>query len=699
MTPTREVYWNIEGVWLMYALLVPTLAVFAYGMYRHFRNWSLGQGGWQILLDRPWERLKGVVRYALAQTRLLQDRYSGIFHLLFFWGFVFLFIGTVVVAIHEDLKIPIMQGPFYLWFQSLTLDVFGALATIGILMALIKRYGLRPRRLKATEGFDDWFLLVQIFLILVTGFMLEGLRIAATNDPWGAWSPVGLATGRFLSAVGFGTPAVQEALHRFLWWFHLAIVFVFVAYIPYSKLLHLFTSPLAVYTRSLEPKGALVGINLEELEEGMTLGVRDLRGFDTKDLIDLDACTECGRCQEVCPAYAVGKPLNPKMLILDMQSQMRQIGPGLAAAAGAEGLETVPTVSTLQGLGALTEVQEQPIKIVGNAIDEETLWACTTCMACMEACPVFIEHVPKIVDLRRFEVMEEAKMPDGAAEAITGIENRGHPFRGAQASRTDWYQDLPFVQEMSQKGEAEYLFWVGCAAAFNERSQKIARSLATILHEAGVDFAVLGNEETCTGDPARRMGNEYLFEMQARQNIATFEGYGVKKIITLCPHCFNTFKNEYTAFDGHYEVVHHSEFIEELIAEGRIELRPEAKGRITFHDPCYLGRYNDIYDAPRNLLTAVGYRPVEMERSREKSFCCGAGGGRYFMEDEPGQRVNHERARQAVETGADIVGTGCPYCQLMLEDGLAAHQPEGRQVTTKDIAEIVAENMVRQREA
>lgn len=685
-TPTREVYWNIEGIWMMYVLLFPTVLIFAYGLGRRVERWLMGKP--QMRWDRPWLRLKLFLRDALAQGQVVRERYSGLAHLAFSWGFVILFLATVVVFIDEDLRIDIMHGPFYLYFQSLAVDLFGLAAIVGLTLALVYRYGVKPPRL--THGvLSDGVLVGGLLLVVVQGYLVEGLRIVATQDPWAAWSPVGYATGKLLVALGVRELPMQLSLHRFLWWFHMATAFALNAYLPYSKLMHLFVAPASILFRNLDPPGALRPMDMETAPR---LGVKALTDFGWKDLLDLDACTECGRCQDVCPAHAVGKPLNPKFFILDLQRQMRGLS-GEQAAPFLPGLAPGALVAAATAVQAPAE--DPALEVIGNSIDPETVWSCTTCYACVEACPVEIEHVSKIIDLRRYQVMEEAAIDETPQQALQGIEDRGHPFRGAQAGRTDWYRDLPYVKEMAETGPVDYLFWVGCAVALNERNQATARALARILHAAGVEFAVLGEEESCTGDPARRMGNEYLFETMARQNIETLNRYQVKRIVTTCPHCFNTFKNEYGAFGGEYEVIHHSQLIEQLLAEGRITLkRPLDRSRITFHDPCYLGRYNNVYDAPRAVIDAVGGEQVEMGRNRQKSFCCGAGGGRYFMDDRPGQRVNVERSRQALATGAQVVGTACPFCMLMMEDGVrTAAQEAGRSEApdVKDIAELVAE--------
>ncbi len=659
--PTREVYWNIHHVWVMYALLIPTLLIFGYGMYRRYRMWRRGRPSserWDDVIPR----MKALLLDVLAHRRMLRETYSGLSHWALFWGFVILFIGTLVVMIHEDFHIRIMQGAFYLYFQSLALDLFGLMALLGICLLVAKRYVLRPARLHRNvperEGAhrqrpgEDVVLLLLIVLILITGFLIEGLRIAATQDPWGRWSPVGWLLAQAFQA--HMEVATLRGVHRFLWWFHLILTFGFIAWLPYTKLRHLFTAAANVYLRPLEPAGAR--LKPLELESSGTLGVARIEDFTWKDLLDLDACTECGRCQQECPATATEKPLSPKTLILDLREAMSR------------------------------ESGESPL-LVGSFIREETLWSCTTCLACTQACPVFIEHVPKIVNLRRYLVMEEARLPEFMAEALRSLEDRGHPFRGTTFSRSEWYRDLP-VKPIAEGGEGEWVLWVGCASALNERNQRVVQALARLLHKAGVRFTLLGTEERCTGDPARRIGNEYLFEQLARENIRRLNAYGVTKIVTPCPHCFNCLKHEYPQLGGHYEVVHHSQLLAELVKAGRLRPRPSLMQAVTYHDPCYLGRYNGVYEAPREIIRACARGPfAEMERCRERTFCCGAGGGLMWME-ELGRRINHERAEQALRTGAEMVAVACPFCLIMLEDGLKA-QAAGQAVSVRDIAEVL----------
>jgi Fe-S oxidoreductase/nitrate reductase gamma subunit len=659
MAPTREIYWNISAVWVMYALLVPTLLISGYGFYLRYRLWRLGKP--EQRFDHTVQRLKQLLVYAFGQRRVLKNAFAGLFHTLIFFGFAILFIGTLVVVIHEDFGFHIMQGNFYLLFQSLALDLFGLLSILGALIALYHRYLLRPQRLH--NKWQDANILVLLLAILLTGFLIEGLRIVATADPWANWSPVGLATGKLVSAL-LSSEALRS-LHLFLWWFHLLLVFGFIAWIPYSKLLHIFTSPANIYFRSLEAKGGMLKpINTETAE---SFGVKSIDQMTWKDLLDLDACTECGRCQDACPAFSTGKPLSPKSFILDLRHIL-------------DGNGSRPVIRGMQG------ASEDPL--IGRVISEETLWSCTTCMACMEACPVFIEHVPKIVDMRRHLVMEEGRFPDTMQRALRSLEARGHPYPGASASRIDWYQGLD-VKILSDSEPADYLYWVGCSTALNPRNQKTARAFVRLLQRAGVDFAILGQEERCSGDPARRIGNEYLFETLARRNIELLESRKVRKIITTCPHCFNTLQNEYRQFGARFEVFHHSQILAEFINDGRLRPAAGLDQQVTFHDPCYLGRYNDAYEEPREVLAAIpSARVIEMAQSREKSFCCGAGGGLMWSEEPSDKRVNSKRVGQALESGANILAVACPFCMTMLEDGVKA-RTGGQELKVMDIAELV----------
>ena len=650
--PTRQIYWNISHIWLMYVLLAPAFVFLVYGIYRQVRKWRRGKPAARF--DRPATRIKLVLNHAVRQARTARDEQAGALHRFISYGFVILTIATTVVALDADFGTSIMQGKFYLYFQSLVVDWFGGLVFIGVLIAAYRRHVGRPRKLVYTEEAD--LILLVIGLLCVQGFLLEGWRIAATKDPWGSWSPVGIWVARLFEP-WFSNRALMVA-HRFTWWFHLVLTFAFLAWLPFTKMFHIITAPLNIYTANLTPLGAsLKPIDFEKTER---FGVNSLTDFTWKDLLDLDACTECGRCTAVCPAHKVGKELSPRDIILSLRDRMRA------------GIET-------------------PVITGSLPTSPEALWQCTTCAACMEACPVFIEQMPKIVDMRRFLVMEEADFPDSMQAAVMSLEKRGHPFSGTSATRIDWTDGLN-VKHLNDAKDAEVLLWVGCGGALIERNQRVTRSTAQLLEKAGVNFAIMGREEKCSGDPARRIGNEFLFETLAKDNVASLNKYSVKKVVTSCPHCFNTFKNEYPQFGGMFEVYHHSEFLAQLVAEGRLEPSKQLPARVAFHDPCYLGRQNDVFDAPRRLVQITAMDSRELPRNRANSFCCGGGGGMSFVDEPPDKRVNQERAREAIASGADVLAVGCPFCMTMMEDGINAQKGE-RDVRVLDVAELLWETV------
>ncbi|MDE2484434.1 MAG: (Fe-S)-binding protein [candidate division NC10 bacterium] len=656
MTPMREIYWNIPGHLFLYLLFFPFLVVWLYGIYRHTRMILAGEPA--AVLGSAWDRFKGVVTYAMWQRRIAKDPLSGLLHRSISWGFTILFIATCLVALQDYLGIPTLRGRFYLYFMSLTVDLFGLAAIAGVLTALVRRYGLRPDRLllpRKAKSYD--VLLTLLLIILVIGFLIEGLRIAATADPWGRWSP-----GGWLASTLFrGTEHAQQVfLHRVLWWSHATLAFTFIALLPYGVGMHLTAAAANVLLKNREGSGVLRPIDLDRAER---FGAGAINRFTWKDLLDLEACTECGRCQQACPAWITGKPLTPKGVIIDLRDHMRLVAEG-----------------------------EDSRKMVGEVISHDVLWACTTCGACHQECPIFIEPIPKIVEMRRHLVMEEAAFPETMQAALRSLEERGHPFRGTSATRTDWARGLD-VKTAAEKGRPEILYWVGCAAAFDERNQQVAAAFAKLLQRGGVDFAILGEEERCTGDPARRIGNEYLFQTLARENIATLNGYGIKKIVTTCPHCFNTIKNEYPKLGGSYEVVHHTQMLADLVQEGR--LRPEKRmdGVASFHDPCYLGRHNGVYDPPRQLLGAIpGLAVKEMDRCRERGFCCGAGGGLMWLEEKVGKRVSWERTEEALALEPHVLASACPFCLIMFEDALKVKDAIGR-TRPLDVAELMAQSV------
>jgi Fe-S oxidoreductase/nitrate reductase gamma subunit len=650
---TRQIYWNISHIWLMYVLLLPAIAIFVYGFYRQFRKWRQGTGAARF--DHPAKRLQLVVNHALAQRRTARNLYAGTFHRFISYGFVVLTIATTVVALDADFGTAIMRGHFYLYFQSFIVDLFGLLVLVGVGMATQRRYIARPKRLVYTD--EATWILIAIALLCLQGFLLEGWRIAATNDTWATYSPVGNVVA-IASRPLMDQTALQVA-HKFTWWFHLLLSFGVIAWLPYTKMIHVVTAPLNIYTANLAPMGA--SLKHVDFETSESFGVNSLAAFTWKDLLDLDACTECGRCTAVCPAHTVGKELSPRDIVLQLRDLM----------------------------GHHSTDFKGPIVGAVPATAPAALWQCTTCVACMEACPVFIEQMPKIVDMRRYLVMEEADFPESMQQAISSLEKRGHPFSGTNATRLDWAEGLD-IRHVADAADAEVLLWVGCGGALIERNQRVTRSTAMLLEKAGVNFAILGRDEKCSGDPARRIGNEFLFEMLAKGNVDNLNKHKVKKVITACPHCFNTFRNEYPQYGGNFEVYHHSEYLQQLVDAGKLKAISASDQKITFHDPCYLGRQNGVYDAPRELVQISTKQSVEMQRSREKSFCCGGGGGMSFIDEPPDQRVNQERAREALVTGADVLAVGCPFCMTMMEDGVNAMKGD-REMRVLDVAEVLWE--------
>lgn len=658
---TRPVHWDVGPalVAFMYASMGVALLVFAYGVWRRLRIWRLGRR--VAVWDRPGLRLRRMLA-AVAQATVLRKPFPGTVHTVFYAGFLVLFAATVMVFLDYDLGLTgTYHGAFYLWFESLTVDVFGLLFLLFLAVAAYRRYVLRPRELEHREP-TDALLLGSLFAIALTGFGLEGMRLAATHDPWAGWSPGGWLVARALRGAG---AAGLRGAYPWLWTAHVLMWHTLLASVPYTKAVHGFTGPLNVFFSN--PGPALgVPAPTDFQAEPVRLGIARPADMTWKQLFDLDACTECGRCEAVCPAHAAGKPLSPKRVILDLRDAIRAD----RAAAG---------------------------PLAGGVVSAEALWACTTCRACEEVCPVGIEHVPTILGLRQNLAMEQVVVPPGVAETVAALEAREHPFRGASSGRTDWLRglDVPELDSVDDAGDIELVYWIGCAAAFAERAQQIATALVRVLRHAGVRFAVLASKERCNGDVARRTGNEFHYDMLANANVELLNGAGVTRILTHCPHCLQQLRHEYGQFGGRWEVVHHTELVADLIAQGRVRLSPDAGERVTFHDPCYLGRYNRRFDAPRLVLDALRLQRVEMERSRAGSFCCGAGGGHAFYEDaDGGENINAIRAREAEATGATTLVTGCPFCLTMLSSGVRSIVSPERTLRTRDVVELVADALV-----
>jgi Fe-S oxidoreductase len=681
---------------LVFPLFWGAVVFFCLAMARHLRVFAAVRAeGPRPFADIP-RRFTGLIRYAFVQTKMFKDARAGLMHAGIFWGFVLLTIGTANVVtggiIEQVLSIP-FDGLLWTLISAMQ-NIVAVIVLVSIGWAFFRRLVTRPRRL--TFNRDALVILAMIGGVVATELLAEAFEFAAYGDQPGAFVSAAIAAPLRASF----SPEALQAGFAVLWWAHIVLVAAFLCYLPFSKHLHIATSFPNIWFRKLAPRGELPKMDLED--ESATFGLKTLQDLGWKDLLDGFTCTECGRCQEACPAHATGKPLNPKAFIMGIRDM------SVDAETGIDLIPNSPIVRETYGLedtrpaaAALAE------PIVDTAIPYDAVWDCVTCGACVEACPVLIEHVDKIVGLRRNLVLEESRFPQELTAAFRAMEGQGNPWGQPASARLDWTKPLPFevrtVASVAGAGELdalEVLYWVGCAAAFDPRNQKVARAVATCLHAAGVSFAVLGQEESCTGDPARRMGNDYVFQILAGGAVETLNRYGMgeRTIVTACPHCFNTIGNEYGQLGGSFRVVHHSQFLAELVSSGRLATVPEdatsetgdhRPGSVTVHDSCYLARYNGVTMAPRDVLGAAGADIVEMEKSLENTFCCGAGGGRMWMEETRGTRINAERTRQVLETGATTVATACPFCMVMLSDGLAAAEG-GAGVAALDVSEVLA---------
>jgi Fe-S oxidoreductase len=683
--------------------------------------------------DSVGERIKAFFVYVIGQGRLLRWPYAGILHALIFWGFLVLLTAiaqAIVEALWQGFRFNDVPAAFVIAFAQ---DIFCVAVLAGVALALINRLVVNPTRFRGSHRGDAVLILCWIGVLLI--FMtLNYASLIAQGSPVQAMAgdrPFASAVSRLFTPLGAHS-SVLVGLHGLFFWGHLVLVFGFLVYLGYSKHLHIVSAAPNVVFKSTKPKGRLPMLDIEAVmnadnEADQHFGPVTLEHFSWKDMLDLYTCTECGRCQTHCPAYNTGKVLSPKTLITDLRDHLYEnIAGGYAttthdahvaqganpdgtpAADGAvmwaTGDHHAGALHDLPGhfqaswiapddVAKAVEANGGDRPLFGGTIADDTLWACTTCGACMDQCPVLIEHVPKIIEMRRHLVLDESRMPKQAETALRGIENVFNPYGLSHQTRADWANDLG-VKFAADKPDAEYLYWVGCAASFDDRAKTIATALVKILQAGDVDFAILGTEEKCSGDPARRIGNEYLFQERAKENVEVLRKYSVRKIIASCPHCFNTFANEYKDFGGDYEVVHHTQMIERLLKDGRITLDQSKRQEetITYHDSCYLGRWNDIFAPPRDILEQIpGLKVVEMARNRNEGMCCGAGGGRMWMEeDQP--RVNHKRVEQAAATEATKVATACPFCLSMFDEGIASKQL-GERLAVDDVAVYVARSL------
>jgi Fe-S oxidoreductase/nitrate reductase gamma subunit len=724
-TASREILWNMSGIGTyigMYGAMILALIVLYVGVHRRVDVLRLGASA-----PSHWgewgRRINDVIQGAFLQKGTVRRRSAALFHTLIYVGFLVLLFTTTMVFIDHDLGIKIYHGEFYL-LLTIASDVLGLGFLFGLGLAAHRRYILHRSFLHSRTA--DSFVLWILALMIVQGFVLEGLRIHVTNDPWRLYSPVGLLFAKFFWSL---SDSSARLFHSGVWVFHTATVFVAIALVPYTKLFHIISSSANIFFRrgrgplgKLESLGDMDAI-LEKGEE-VTLGLRSIKNYSWKHLMDLEACTSCGRCQEVCPAHITGKPLSPKWIILDTRNHVRALQAegrfankslvpqpfkaldsflsknlllgssgvvdeeGTYRAQGEYRSLNVGVQRSVQGIGGSSDDT-----ISGEVIDPLSFWSCTTCLACVEACPVGINQLDQIIGNRRAMTLMEGSLPSEAQSTLRSLETKKNPF-GPPSDRIKWAHGLE-VPIVGEGDSVEYLYWVGCVSAYDQRKQNIARSLVKLMQHAKLSFGVLGNAEGCSGDPARRLGEENVYQSLAKYNIEVLKSVKFKYLVANCPHCFNTIKNEYPEFGNlgegkSPEILHHSVLLKRLLAEGTLAPQ-KGKKEFTFHDPCYLGRFNNEYDAPRDVVTAISRSSLrEMKMSRNKGMCCGAGGGHYWMDLKIGDRINARRADQAAETGAEAVATACPFCLHMMEDGMKLTGRE-EQMEVRDIAEVLAD--------
>ncbi|HEX8960150.1 MAG TPA: heterodisulfide reductase-related iron-sulfur binding cluster [Geobacteraceae bacterium] len=661
MEATRELYWNIgHGASVLVPMYLFTFAALGLLLRSGMQRLKIYRQGKPLnRTDSRARRIGMVLRNVLLQSRVLLVKGPGYAHGLFFWGFFLLFIGTILVAAQADFTnllfgFRFLTGDFYKVF-SLVLDLAGLTAVVMLAGLFVRRYVVRPKGLET--GRDDAIMHGLLFAILVTGFVIEGARMAVTELPHNMalalWSPVGLVVAKALSGLGEGA---LRSLHQGLWWLHFFLAIGFICAIPFTKFRHIFATSANYFFADLGPKGALVTLDMEN-EAAESFGAAQIKDLTWKDIFDTDACTKCKRCQDRCPAHNTDKPLSPMKMI----NQLGEV--------------------------ACTNPEANLIETVGK----DALWSCTTCRACQEICPAAIEHVSKVVEMRRNMVLMEGEFP--GEEVMTAMDNtevNGNPLGMALASRGDWAEGLP-VKRLSEDADVDILYFVGCYASFDKRNIKVATSFVQLCAAAGIRVGILGKEEKCCGEPMRKLGNEYLYQSMATENIETIKAYGVKKVVTACPHCFNTLSKDYRDLGFDVETEHYTVFLNRLVEEGKIRLTGE-RFDCTYHDSCYIGRYNDLYREPRALIAAAGGTIREMERNRAESFCCGAGGGRIMAEEKLGSRISGTRARMAAETGTGTLVSNCPFCLTMFEDGIKGAELEG-QLVPRDIAEVLLERL------
>jgi Fe-S oxidoreductase/nitrate reductase gamma subunit len=680
MGPLSQSFWRSQDIFFEEAFLpiVIGFLIFSAGLLvlfllslrrQHYLLWHLGKA--QDCSGQWLTRLKTVFAVAFSHRRIWREPYPGTMHFLIFWGVLLILLGKIVRLLSYPIGLTIPPQRVFL-YASFVSEIGGGMAIIGGLLAVFRRYLLRPSRLDTKP--DNHVIYILGFVILMTGYLIKAYRMVAVGSDipvnWIWWAPVSTLISPFMLILP------SEPLNELLVWHRVlmhalpaSLLFLY-AIVSRSGLKHLFLSPLNVYYRSLKTWGALNPI--PDFDEAETFGARKISEFTWKQLLDLEACTRCGRCQDHCPAHLSEKPLSPKKVILDLRAHLHEKGKPL--------IWNQPLK------------EEQGSSLVPEVILEDTLWACTFCLNCYEQCPVFISAFDKIIDMRRYLVLMETRYPSELREVFRNMERKSNPWGLERHLRADWAKEAG-VKTLAEDPNVDILYYPGCFKGYDDRNRRVAVSMVKILQRAGVKFGILGAEEGCCGDPARRIGNEYLYKILAEANIKTMNRYQVKKILTTCPHCFTNLKNEYPQFGGTFEVIHQTEFLHDLVEHKKLKLKGTGPVIVTYHDSCYLGRYNGIYEKPRKILSSIpGVRLKEMERSRFRSFCCGGGGGRMWMEERLGRRINEMRVEQALELKPDVIATACPYCLTMLGDGLKAKGMEGS-VKTLDIAELLEKSL------
>ncbi len=692
MSPVSDSYFGIPGYIIFWLLFAVALGLFIQRASLLLRLLKLGQP--ENRFDRPAYRFTNMLAVASTQLSNLKSLTfkdpAALGHAIMLWGLTIFGVAYIIfigLGAGFGLYTLFSGSGFETVFNSI-LDIVAVLVILAMVWVVIKRYLIIPERLKremsTAEKIIQPLLIVVILGLMVLHFGIEGFRYAAYGIPHPG-PPLGVPLANALVNSGISREALAT-VYRSLWWLNYVLLLAAVVYAPRSKHLHPLTSFANLFFRNLSPKGSLKLVDLKKPE---TRGASKIQDFTWKQLLDLYSCTWCGRCHLVCPAQVSGKPLSPRELILGMKEHLLEVGPELLKTRPAK-----PAATTEKAVAAHAEPAAKPQEpgqvIIGGVISEDAIWSCTTCLACQEVCPVSIEHIDKIIDLRRY--LQMVAMSEVARDPLKNLRVRGNPWRGTMHARTDWTEGLD-IKIVGEDSNIDVLYWVGCTEALEDRSLKVAQAVARLMKQAGVNFGILGEEEMCCGDPARRLGAEHLFQMLVTNNIQLFQSYKIKKIVTACPHCFNTLKNEYPQFGGQFEVVHHTQFIAGLIKENKLKIKPSDKARVTYQEPCYLGRYNDIFQAPRQIINSFpGVTLVEMEQSKKSGFCCGGGGGRMWLEEKIGRRISEIRLEQALKTRAQVIATACPFCLQMFED--AAKEKEVAEAPKiKDIAELVAESL------